>query len=667
MSEPEELLIEAAHAATVRSVALWRRVRPRPGGPPGLEEIKSRLGIFLDAICPESPPVAVAELPAVPTWLGRIARRLPRHLVELRALASTDGVRLRLPRQLDVDAAGVPAAYQVLALGQALRARRASFRPLADEVARPVRDLYAIAEAAAVELELAQLAPGLVVTLEQLRRRDLATRPALDALTPAERVVEEFVRALLTAPAGDPPAELPRAVTPNDSLAWAQAKAGALVAAGARYRGIAAVALWGQEGSSEVTARDGEDDGDSFESRVPPGRTRTMARRPRVREASPDEDDQGSGLWMAPTSDRQESVEDPLGLVRPTDREDEADPGGLADALSELPEARLVRSPGTPREVLVSEDPPNVRPGHAPPRKAGAPGIAYPEWNWKTNTYLPGRATVRLLPARDGSAAWSEELLRRHAPLVQKTRRQFERLRPRRVRLARQVDGPEVDLDAYVEAFVDSRIGQAATDRLYVAERPLRRGLSLLILVDTSASTDAWVEGTRRIIDVSKEALLVLCEGLEALGDRYSILSFCGESRESVRVTRLKDFSGPYDVAVRRGIAGLEPEDYTRLGAALRHATAVLAEERAPHRMLLLLSDGKPNDVDDYEGRYGVEDARQAVHEARLQGVHPFCLTVDRHGANYLPRIFSPSGFAILRQVQALPAALLDAVRRLVH
>jgi len=200
-----------------------------------------------------------------------------------------------------------------------------------------------------------------------------------------------------------------------------------------------------------------------------------------------------------------------------------------------------------------------------------------------------------------------------------------------------------------------------------VSERPLRRSLALLILVDASASTDSWVDGTRRIIDVEKEALLVLCEGLEALGDRYAILAFSGEGPAGVRVSTLKEFETRHDARVRRRIAGLEPESYTRLGAALRHATGVLAGEPGTHRMLLVLSDGKPNDVDQYEGRYGVEDARQAVHEARVQGVHPFCLTVDRHASAYLPRIFSPSGFMVLRHVQALPIALLEAVRRLVR
>ena len=113
-------------------------------------------------------------------------------------------------------------------------------------------------------------------------------------------------------------------------------------------------------------------------------------------------------------------------------------------------------------------------------------------------------------------------------------------------------------------------------------------------------------------------------------------------------------------------IAALEPERYTRVGAALRHATAQLMQVRAAHRLLLLLSDGKPNDIDAYEGRYGVEDARQAVGEARMQGIFPFCLTVDRQAASYLPAIFGAGRYGLLSHPERLPPLLLEWMKRLV-
>src|SRR5690606_17220118 len=127
---------------------------------------------------------------------------------------------------------------------------------------------------------------------------------------------------------------------------------------------------------------------------------------------------------------------------------------------------------------------------------------------------------------------------------------------------------------------------------------------------------------------------------------------------------RSKSFDEGYNEAVGQRIAALEPERYTRAGAAIRHASASLMREPATHRLLLLLSDGKPNDVDEYEGRYGVEDTYRAVTEARLQGVYPFCLTIDRRAAAYLPRIFGANQYAMLPRPELLPTVLLDWMRR---
>jgi nitric oxide reductase NorD protein len=253
----------------------------------------------------------------------------------------------------------------------------------------------------------------------------------------------------------------------------------------------------------------------------------------------------------------------------------------------------------------------------------------------------------------------------RHAALVRRVRRRFDGLRPRRERVGRQDDGPELDLAAYVSAVADWRAGRAGDDRLYAATRPARRDLALALLVDVSASTDAWVSGAQRIVDVEKESLIVLLEALDALGDRHAAMAFSGEGAGGVRLLTVKDFTEPLGAPVRRRVAALEPDGYTRTGAALRHAAALLARQPARHRLLLVLTDGRPNDVDHYAGRYGIQDTRQAVAEARLQGLVPFCLTVDREAPVYMPSIFGPRGYALLRRQDLLPAVLVEVVRRL--
>jgi nitric oxide reductase NorD protein len=244
-------------------------------------------------------------------------------------------------------------------------------------------------------------------------------------------------------------------------------------------------------------------------------------------------------------------------------------------------------------------------------------------------------------------------------------RSRFEALRPRRGRVGRQADGADVDLSAYVTAFADWQARHAGDDRLYVASRPARRDLALALLIDVSASTDSWIAGSRRVIDVEKEALIVLLEALDALGDRHAAFAFSGEGPGNVRVVTVKDFDERGGGEVRRRVAALEPDGYTRAGAAIRHASARLARQTARHRLLLMLSDGKPNDVDAYEGRYGIEDTRQAVAEARVQGLVPFCVTVDREAPAYLPSMFGPSGYAVLPRQELLPAVLVEVVRRL--
>jgi nitric oxide reductase NorD protein len=246
-------------------------------------------------------------------------------------------------------------------------------------------------------------------------------------------------------------------------------------------------------------------------------------------------------------------------------------------------------------------------------------------------------------------------------------RSRFERLRSRRVRIARQTEGAELDIAEYVAAAADARAGVAADDRLYIDVRPGRRELSVALLVDVSASTDSWVSGHQRIVDVEKDALLVVCEALAALGDPFAILAFAGDGAEHVSIVSVKRFEEHATEVVWPRIAALESDGYTRIGAAIRHATAGLTRQFTARRLLLILSDGKPNDVDTYEGPYGIEDARQAVAEARRQGIDTFCLTVDREAPRYAPRIFGRAGFAVLRRPDQLPEVLVEVLSRLIR
>ncbi|HET9985605.1 MAG TPA: hypothetical protein VFQ38_18530 [Longimicrobiales bacterium] len=670
MAEPEDVLLEGAHFAATRIRELWAR-RAGAGDRPGLPDLRRRLELLVAAIFPGVPEIAVAEPPAPLTLLARLAGRTPAHLRPGVAFASTDGERIRLPKALAAVPAGERIArYRLLALEQAARRARgtAALLPARD---RLLRDLFLLAEAASVDRLLAERLPGLVPDLRAARADALAARPDPPRATPRERIVEAALRSLLAAEPATPPAGFPAADSsadsPAGSLEWARREAERIRTLPGRYRGVAAVELWGAA-SPAPDAAAGEaaaPDAAPESGQAAPGRSARLRRRPRVREGGDDEDDASPGTWVVRADDPQESVEDPMGLQRPADRDAHADPDELADALSDLPEARLVRTPGTAREVLASDDPPPRCPPAESRREAA--GIVYPEWDCREGAYHARGAVVRASTAPAGDGRWAERVLARNAAAVRRVRRDFERLRPRRVLLRRQPDGPEVDVDAYVTAYADARAGGVLDHRLYRDARPLRRDAATLLLVDASASTDGWLAGDRRIIDMEKEALLIVGEALAALGDPHAVLAFSGEGPARVELRTLKRFDEPAGPVVRRRVAALDADGYTRAGAAIRHATALLARQPSRHRLLLLVSDGRPNDVDAYAGRYGVEDTRQAVVEARLQGIHAFCLTVDREAPRYAAHVFGPGGYALLQRPERLPAALVDTLGRLLR
>ncbi|MBB3230726.1 nitric oxide reductase activation protein NorD [Halomonas stenophila] len=287
----------------------------------------------------------------------------------------------------------------------------------------------------------------------------------------------------------------------------------------------------------------------------------------------------------------------------------------------------------------------------------------YPEWNHRKQAYLPDHCVVLSdLQSEEGEDWTPDEATRRR---IRRVRREFEALRPRRELLRGQLDGSELDMDAVIRSRCDLAATGEASDRLYLDSRTQARDLAVSILVDVSLSTEAWL-ADRRVLDVAKEALLVLGHGLAGCGDDYAIHSFTSRRRHKVWVNTLKDFDESMGERVSRRIAALKPGSYTRMGPAIRHLTAALAERPNRHRLLLLLTDGKPNDNDYYEGRYGIEDTRKAVLEARRQEVRVFGVTIDREAGRYIPHLFGRGGYAIVQRPEHLSLALPGIYRQII-
>ncbi len=537
-------------------------------------------------------------------------------------LAMASSGSISLPETLSTGDA--LARYRLLAVEQAERLVRGT-PDVAHLTASPLeRDLFLLAESAAAEAAIARRVPGLRSTLASSRAEALAQRPSPERLGALERSVEVLVRRVLSSEPSALAEDFPTSGTASDSLAWARATAQRLSAShdSVHYHGVKPVPHWGKVRESALSSEQ-QDPTTTIDmpSMNMPGGTMSVNARTKA--------DDGAS---------QSSAE--------------------ADAPAPLAAEDLA-------SAVV--DPYDDAPAPADSTHEGEPGIPYDEWDHEAGHYISKGVMVRLAAPKDADERWSLNELAAHAAVVRRVRQRFERLRARRVRLDRQRDGEELDIASCVRALVDRRAGLATDDRLYASVRPARRALAIVLLVDISGSTDAKVDDTRRIIDVERTSLLVASEALDALGDRYAIVTFSGRGARDVRLTTIKGFAERNGELVRRRIAGLEPQGNTRFGAAVRHATRLLSGQPAGHHLLLILSDGRPNDVDGYHEEYGVADTRQAINEARAQGVYPFCLTVDRDAAEYLPHIFGIAGHSVLRDPRQLPLALVKAVQQLLR
>ncbi|MDZ4140964.1 MAG: VWA domain-containing protein [Methylotenera sp.] len=283
-------------------------------------------------------------------------------------------------------------------------------------------------------------------------------------------------------------------------------------------------------------------------------------------------------------------------------------------------------------------------------------GISLPEWDYKKQRMQPDYCRLQELVSQQAGHCELPAQLRRTA---KRLRSQFQALAPTRTWLKGQQEGEEIDLDAWVRQEADLLSGTHSDNRgVYRAQVNQQRDLACLLLADLSLSTDAYASDHARVIDVIRDSLFLFSEALSATGDRFAMYGFSSLKRGNVRFNRLKSFDERYDSAARGRIAAIKPGYYTRMGAAIRRATTLLAAQPQRQRLLLLLTDGKPNDVDRYEGRYGIEDTRVALHEARQQGLRPFCVTIDIEANEYLPHLFGAGGFAVIRKPEDLPKEL---------
>ena len=283
-------------------------------------------------------------------------------------------------------------------------------------------------------------------------------------------------------------------------------------------------------------------------------------------------------------------------------------------------------------------------------------GILLPEWDWKQQKLIEDKCRVVSLQSNDGGSTQLPDHLKATA---KKLRNQFQAITPARTWHYKQSDGQEVDMESYLQYRADLLSGyDSGSENLHKQLNSGARDLSCLLLADLSLSTDTWVNNDSRVIDVIQDSLYLFAESLKATGDRFGMVGFSSRKTDPIRIHTLKSFDENYGDVVRSRIASIKPGYYTRMGAGIRHATNLLENQVAAQQLLLILTDGKPNDLDMYEGRYGIEDTKQAILSAKELGLKVFCVTIDEKANDYLPNLFGSNGYALIKKVTDLPKTL---------
>ena len=309
----------------------------------------------------------------------------------------------------------------------------------------------------------------------------------------------------------------------------------------------------------------------------------------------------------------------------------------------------------------------------------GEVAYSYDEWDRELIDHRLGWCRVVEKRVKHGDRGFVDLTRDRYKGVISSIRHQFQLMKPEELtRINNELDGEEYDLNAVVDHVIDRRAAKVGSghpsERLYTKRLRKRRDVAVSFLLDQSSSTartigrhplQPYTHPGRRIIEIEKEGLVLMSEALEAVGDSYSIGGFTSEGRRNVKYYVVKDFHEKYSDEVKRRIGGITYQNNTRLGAAIRHAAAKLSRQQARTRLLIVLSDGRPYDHDYGDARYAREDTREALRQAKIQGITPFCITIDRESEAELRDLYGEIGYTIIDDVLSLPERLPGIYRRL--
>ncbi|HIE64364.1 MAG: VWA domain-containing protein [Nitrospira sp.] len=525
-----------------------------------------------------------------------------------------------------------------------------------------IKKLFEISEGSRIEFKLKQEYPGLKKAIIRMREADLEQRPSLMGLTPRGMVLEFLLQISLAGKTKEPiPPPLQKILfeacrilgavqTPEATVATSMKAATAVFDHLEEGEGVQEMPTGPMETFEEEGRRakgEGEESGEirpSTRGAIEPERveeTRKVLKKysdallEKLKEAGVDVSSESAESALSISVDQGEVS---IQALRQGKAEEDLD--RIADRLG-------ADQPGK---------------GGDPKKKT----FLYDEWNCEVEDYRPGWCRVienRVSPA---NATLVDAIVAEYGGMIHAVRTAFLYLRPEGLkRVKKEREGDALDLDALMESRIDARSGRTPSDRIYVARYKKERSVAVAVLVDMSGSTQQQLpQVNKSILQIEKEALIILARAIDAVGDRFALYGFSGKGKDTVDFNILKDFEESYNRDIDCRIGGIQPAIQNRDGAAIRHATIKLAAQPVKIKILVLISDGKPLD-DDYRGSYAMADTRVALREAKRQGIHPYCITVDRDGDEYLKGMYGDVAYMVIDHVEKLPARLPYIYKRL--
>lgn len=335
------------------------------------------------------------------------------------------------------------------------------------------------------------------------------------------------------------------------------------------------------------------------------------------------------------------------------------------EAIRELDLRQTVRSNEPTHSIFRTDFFSGLFAGEVESDRSGENPISYDEWDFKKRKYRKDHCKVfpKIFP--DGDHGFAQKIFHENHSVLNSLRSRMNRFFNLKTSLKRQAYGEDLDLDAALQYFSDLYCGQTPTENVYLSDRNRLREVSILLLADMSLSTDSYVNN-QRILDVEKASLVLFGQICAEFGDRFRIDSFYSNTRNHCDYSNIKSFDEPWERS-RDRIGLMEAKGYTRIGPAIRHSLSLIQKEKSQKRWILLLTDGKPNDYDRYEGKYGIEDVKKAINECDRSNVGVFALAIDKSAKQYLPAMLGKESYRILPNPKELPEALTDFFIKLVR